>query len=60
MLSQCRVGAFALAATLIAGIAGARTDDQPKYPELNGQWSRASAGAQWGPTKPGGLRQQAR
>jgi hypothetical protein len=59
MLSQCRVGALALAATLIAGIAGARTDDQPKYPELNGQWSRASAGAQWGPTDPGGLRQQA-
>jgi hypothetical protein len=58
MPSQCGAVAFALAATLLV-IAGARADDQQKYPELNGQWSRASAGAQWDPTKPGGLRQQA-
>jgi hypothetical protein len=59
MLYRCRAGAIALAATLSIGIAGARADDNAKYPDLNGQWSRASAGAQWDPTKPGGLRQQA-
>src|SRR5258708_2467455 len=59
MPSQCRAGALALAATLSLGIAAARADDGPKYPELNGQWNRASAGAQWDPTEPGGLRQQA-
>jgi hypothetical protein len=50
---------MALAASLILGTAGARADDAAKYPELNGQWSRAGNGAQWDPTKPGGLRQQA-
>src|SRR5258708_8984039 len=59
MPSQCRAGALALAATLSLGIAAARADDGPKNPELNGQWNRASAGAQWDPTEPGGLRQQA-
>jgi hypothetical protein len=57
MFDQCRAGAFALAAALSIGITGARADDNPKYPKLNGQWSRASPGAQWDPTKPGGLRQ---
>ena len=51
--------AMALAATLILGAAGARADDAAKYPEFNGQWSRAGVGANWDPTKPGGLRQQA-
>jgi hypothetical protein len=57
MFDQCRAAAFALAAALSIGITGARADDNPKYPELNGQWSQASPGAQWDPTKPGGLRQ---
>jgi hypothetical protein len=56
---RCRAGAIALAATLCIGIAGALADDTAKYPDLNGQWSRGSPGAQWDPTKPGGLRQQA-
>jgi hypothetical protein len=40
------------------GLAGARAEDA-KYPDLNGQWSRAAQGANWDPTKPGGLRQGA-
>src|SRR5580693_8667435 len=59
MLDRWRAGALALAATLSIGLAGAGAQDAAKYPDLNGQWSRASAGAQWDPTKPGGLRQQA-
>src|SRR5258708_7489759 len=59
MLRQCRAGAIALAATLSLGIARARAGDGAKYPELKGQWSRGTPGAQWDPTKPGGLRQQA-
>jgi hypothetical protein len=50
---------MALAAMLSIGTAGTQADDAAKYPELNGQWSRAGNGAQWDPTKPGGLRQQA-
>jgi hypothetical protein len=50
--------ALVLAAILSLGIAGARADEAAKYPELNGQWSRGTPGAQWDPTKPGGLRQQ--
>jgi hypothetical protein len=59
MPHRCRAVALALAATLSIGIVGGRADDAARYPDLNGQWSRASAGAQWDPTKPGGLRQQA-
>jgi hypothetical protein len=51
--------AIVLCATLSLGMAGARADEAAKYPELNGQWSRAGNGANWDPTKPGGLRQQA-
>jgi hypothetical protein len=54
-----RAGAIAVAAAVSIGIAGARADETAKYPDLSGQWSRASAGAQWDPAKPGGLRQQA-
>ena len=63
MLDRCRAGALALgvsalgvpalAAILGIGIVGARADDTAKYPDLNGQWSRASAGAQWDPTRAG-------
>jgi hypothetical protein len=48
----------ALAFVWALSLAGARADDT-KYPDLNGQWSRAAQGANWDPTKPGGLRQQA-
>jgi hypothetical protein len=56
---QWRSCAIVLSATLSLGMAGARADDAAKYPGLNGQWSRAGNGAQWDPSKPGGLRQQA-
>jgi hypothetical protein len=51
--------AMALAAMLSIGTARTQADEAAKYPEINGQWSRAGNGAQWDPTKPGGLRQQA-
>jgi hypothetical protein len=37
---------------------GARALDDAKYPDIRGAWERPGA-AQWDPTKPGGLRQQA-
>ncbi|HLH93975.1 MAG TPA: hypothetical protein VKW08_02550 [Xanthobacteraceae bacterium] len=54
-----RTGAAVLAVTLSVGHVAAHAEDAAKYPAFSGQWSRASAGAQWDPTKPGGLRQQA-
>jgi len=48
----------ALALVGALSLTGARADDG-KYPDLNGQWSRGAQGANWDPTKPGGLRQQA-
>jgi hypothetical protein len=40
------------------GLTSARAEDV-RYPDLNGQWSRGAQGANWDPTKPGGLRQGA-
>ena len=37
---------------------GARALDSAQYPDLRGAWERPGA-AQWDPTKPGGLKQQA-
>jgi hypothetical protein len=48
-----------LAAALSMTLAGARAADEPKYPDLNGQWSRAHPRSQWDPSKPRGLQQQA-
>jgi hypothetical protein len=39
-------------------VTGAQALDNAKYPEIRGTWARPGA-AQWDPTKPGGLRQQA-
>jgi hypothetical protein len=39
-------------------VTGAQALDNAKYPEIRGAWARPGA-AQWDPTKPGGLRQQA-
>jgi hypothetical protein len=50
--------AVALAGALAVAGVGARADE-PGYPNLNGQWSRGAQGANWDPSKPGGLRQQA-
>src|ERR1700687_5719534 len=52
-------GAVALAvAALGLAVTGARALDNAKYPDIRGAWARPGA-AQWDPTKPGGLRQQA-
>jgi len=52
-------GAVALAAAGLAMAAtGALALDDAKYPDIRGAWERPGA-AQWDPTKPGGLRQQA-
>jgi hypothetical protein len=52
------MGAVALAATLWVTLAGARAADESKFPDLNGQWSRAHPRSQWDPSKPRGLQQQ--
>jgi hypothetical protein len=54
-------GAIALAvavAGLGLAVTGTRALDNATYPEIRGAWARPGA-AQWDPTKPGGLRQQA-
>jgi hypothetical protein len=53
------IGAMALAAAVVVTLAGARAADEGKYPDLNGQWSRAHPRSQWDPSKPRGLAQQA-
>ena len=47
-----------LAAALGAGSAEAQAQKQAKYPDFAGGWSRNTAGAQWDPSKPGGLKQE--
>jgi hypothetical protein len=57
--NRSSLGAVALAATMSMALAPARAADEPRYPDLNGQWSRAHAHSQWDPSKPRGLAQQA-
>jgi hypothetical protein len=52
------IGLIALAAALAATMADSRAFDDAKYPDLKGAWRRPGA-AQWDPTKPSGLRQEA-
>jgi hypothetical protein len=59
MRNSITFGAVALAAAGLAmAVTGARALDDAKYPDIRGAWERPGA-AQWDPTKPGGLRQQA-
>jgi hypothetical protein len=52
-------GAIALAAALaLSGAAAGASEGVAKYPDIGGTWVRPGA-AQWDPTKPAGLRQQA-
>src|SRR5262245_56767751 len=51
-------GTIALGAALLMTAGGAAYDTS-KYPDLNGQWSRAHPRAQWDPSKPRGLKQEA-
>jgi len=52
------IGAVALAAVFVTGVADARAHDETKYPDWSGQWLR-TGGIQWDPTKPIGRGQQA-
>ena len=47
------------AIALMAALSVARAADESRYPDLNGQWSRAHPRSQWDPSKPRGLQQQA-
>ena len=59
MRDRSSLGAIALAvAGLGMAATGTRALDNAKYPDLRGAWERPGA-AQWDPTKPGGLKQQA-
>src|SRR4051812_30587514 len=49
--------ALAVGLALISAVASAQ--DERNYPDFTAQWSRAPAGGQWDPSRPGGLRQQA-
>jgi hypothetical protein len=53
-----RLGAITFAAALVLSGAAANASDETKYPDIGGTWVRPGA-AQWDPTKPAGLRQQA-
>ena len=59
MRDRSLLGAIVLAAAGIGmAVTGAWALDDTKYPEIRGAWERPGA-AQWDPTKPPGLRQQA-
>jgi hypothetical protein len=53
------IAAIVLVAALLRTIAPGRAFDESRYPDLNGQWSRAHPRSQWDPSKPRGLQQQA-
>jgi hypothetical protein len=57
--NRSSLAAVALAATMSMALAPGRAADELRYPDLNGQWSRAHAHSQWDPSKPRGLAQQA-
>jgi hypothetical protein len=58
MLHGRSIAAIVLAAALLRTIAPAQAFDESRYPDLNGQWSRAHPRSQWDPSKPRGLQQQ--
>jgi hypothetical protein len=58
MRKRCLLGAIMIAAGLATAGGGARALDEATYPDIRGTWMRPGA-AQWDPTKPAGLRQQA-
>ncbi len=58
MLERGSIGFAALAAALAVTVSAADAFDDAQYPDLAGAWRRPGA-AQWDPTKPSGLRQQA-
>jgi hypothetical protein len=56
----CRSATLAMAVAAVLLTTGrVPAFEQPSYPDLNGQWSRAHPRSQWDPSKPRGLAQQA-
>jgi hypothetical protein len=58
MPNRSSIGLLALVAALTVTVAGAQAYDDAQYPDLRGAWRRPGA-AQWDPTKPAGLKQEA-
>jgi len=58
MLYRTSIKSLAALVTLMTMACGAWAHDESKYPDFSGQWLRVG-GAQWDPSKPGGLAQQA-
>ena len=59
---RCLIGTTVLLTVLGIVITDARAGDDGKYPEFRGAWARTARGggsANWDPTKPSGLQQQA-
>jgi len=58
MLHRSLIGSLAAAAAMALAMTGTRADDELKYPDWSGQWSR-TGGIQWDTSKPLGRGQQA-
>ena len=56
-ISPAALGLTALVLGL--AMADAQAADITKYPDWNGGWARGTPGAQWDPSKPGGIKQEA-
>jgi hypothetical protein len=60
MARLIRIGVAAVAAILLAAMATAGAQEQPRFPDWSGQWVRGpGTGTGWDPSKPPGLGQQA-
>jgi hypothetical protein len=60
MARLIRIGVAAVVAIMLAAIATAGAEEQPRFPDWSGQWVRGPGmGTGWDPTKPPGLGQQA-
>jgi hypothetical protein len=59
MLHRSLVGAIAVVAAWGVAMSDARSQQEAKYPDWNGQWIKSDRGNAWDPTKPGGRAQQA-
>jgi hypothetical protein len=58
MIERSSIGLVTLVAALALSVGGAHPYDDSSYPDLRGAWARIG-GAQWDPSRPGGLRQDA-
>jgi hypothetical protein len=58
MLGRCRIGSIVLAGALSGMGSLAQAGDDPRYPDLKGEWMRLGSGS-FDPSKPAGLGQKA-